>query len=390
MLPITGPFSEEKYLNGPPTSSGFKPRIYENYRLWLRQQPPYNLPLDYKSWTRRVLSYHAENRSGNQDPDYYETVSFLPTEIEMDQVLYARAYSDFKEKVGEYAQLGIAAAEGAKSVSMLTERLAQMWRFTRFVSTGKFGKAAAELGVVLARKASDRMSSRYMRYRAKSFANNYLEFHFGWKPVLMDIHKAMEALSQPIHGKQVEVRRTRHIDVGSRSSRTNYGSFTVKQHLTAKAVQTISLRANVHVENPNRARMEQLGLVNPATIVLEKIPFSFLVEHFVNINQWLESFTDFSGLSFTNQNRTIFTRYKQELVENTDYLPDSFYPVPTTSSREYAGVSVMTNRVVGPFPGPQLIIRPLRALSWERGLAYASLLAQRLRHAGPDAKRFNR
>jgi len=50
------------------------------------------------------------------------------------------------------------------------------------------------------------------------------------------------------------------------------------------------------VENPNLFAAGQLGLVNPAVVLFDRYPLSFVLNWFWPIQQWMASWTDFVGL----------------------------------------------------------------------------------------------
>lgn len=380
VLPITGPVTKDEYLLGPPNSYGFKPRIYAMQRVSYRQKPPYDLPLDFSYILRRVTSYRATERSGGNDDTYYLEVTSLPSDVDADPQLYAKCYQKFKEKVGSRASLGIAVAEGKEALGMIEKRSLQLARFSRALAQGKFGVAASHLGVRVYTSQVNRMTRRRLRYGAKAFADNYLEFHFGWSPLMSDIHDSMEALSKPYRPHEVSARVRGKIDAGSFYSKETTISSSITERATYRTnIQDITLRCDMQVQNPNLALAEQMGLINPATILWEKIPFSFVVDWFVNVGDFLGQFTDFSGLYLTKQSRTIFTRHDWSETMVTSYPPSEGYTTWTNITQSGKGYGVYDHRITGAFPDISLFVRHPWVLSPRRGLAAVSLLIQRLR-----------
>lgn len=410
VAPVTGPFSTHEYILRGPTSLGATPVIYERDRTWYRQKPPFSLPLNFTYSERRVnVATQTFSHIGNPD-SYYESTSATPAYVDVVPNLYNQAYAKFKEKLGAAVEGGVATAEGKQAMEMVENRLRQMWAFGRALRTGRFGDAANLLGFSLSKKEikSMRRNPRTFRFTrnpitgkrlrkrpsrtleddiredAKGFANLYLEFHFGWTPLVNDIYDALEVVCEPLmpHHVKVRVRRSYGSPVTSFSDNGTDKTYTTR---TTTIDQTVSLAANLEVVNPNIGLLQQVGLANPLTIAWELIPFSFIGDWFVNVGDFLSSFTDFAGVSLTFPQRTIFTRWRDNLSEAVLYNyaspvesgPPYYYNFQRySSSKVYQLAGTYVQRIVGPFPGPTLAVRDPWSLSPRRGLAAASLLVQ--------------
>jgi hypothetical protein len=358
-------------------------------RTWYRQKKPYNLPLNFTYIRRSNDLKRAWDLISGDYPTSggYEST---PASVGDWPELYSRVYNEFKEKLGHSAALGTTLAEGKQAMGMITNRLVTLAKFANSLRKLHFRDAAEILGSQLPPKGKRRSDGSWsfgLRDEAKWFSNNFLEFHFGWKPLVQDIYDAAETLSDPIPAWKVEVRKSLsaeskaplHFHDGSDEG------WSVKID-TWK--QTISMRSEVSVSNPNLALASSLGLTNPAAVAWELVPFSFVLDWFVNVGDFLESFTDFAGLTLINPNKTTFTRYSLYEENFTDYNHHAtvsgypgdpnwrFHRYPGTSVKKWSAVYL--NRVVGSFPGPTLTMRAPWRLSPSRGLAAASLLVQRV------------
>lgn len=121
------------------------------------------------------------------------------------------------------------------------------------------------------------------------------------------------------------------------------------------------------VSDPNLYLANQLGFVNPLTVIWETIPFSFLLDWVSNVSQFLAQYSEFYGLSLTQQTTT-------HLLDHVDTSWYGANPVRVNATtvwwtwRRTAGISK-----------PALQLRPLRGLSPTRGLTAAALLLQQLK-----------
>jgi hypothetical protein len=338
-----------------------------------------------------------------------------------------KAYDSFRGKVYEQeALIGLNVAERKQAMSMMASRSTKILKFARALSKFRLGEAceALDLTVISKRKTSvvvkrprivnDRLwrsakarEERRERHRrtvkdsddggsrepsffisgnrtrrvlrrtpdtvelrfkrgAKSFGDNYLEFHFGWEPLVKDIWSAAHiALEDPFKGlgKRFKSAATAKgvTTLGNKNSR-----YAVWRELTWK--ESVCLRANIQVTNPNLHQLQQMGLLNPAVVLWELVPYSFVLDWFVNVGDTLSSFTDFAGLTLSYSSSTRLIRCKENKFYNYPWVP---YPRGTVDH-----VSLV--RSLG-IPKPQLAFKEVKLPSVTRGLTAVSLLTQFLR-----------
>lgn len=134
-------------------------------------------------------------------------------------------------------------------------------------------------------------------------------------------------------------------------------------------------QAEIKVTNPNLYLANRLGLTNPASVVWELIPFSFVVDWFVNVSDFLNQFSEFHGVALVNPFNSIKT---------TTFCSGSrnqWYPVPGVTL--YSAFQVQSRRVTFKrqlgIPAVTLKIRAPKPLSVTRGITAISLLLQRLK-----------
>ena len=415
IMPVTGPLTDNWATQSPPDLAGNRMTWVKQTKTWFRQKKPFDLPLEYH-YDRRSISAWHEKTLGCQtgvSPWALDYTAVVPAAL--DANLYNKAYNRFKDKMGAHVELGIDAAEGRQSMDMIKNRLLQLAKFTFALSRGRVGAAAEALGVttprsILQKTQAFKREAKALKNKAsakkgwktpsreslliprretmKSFANLYLEFHFGWSPLVKDIYDAMEVLSKPFSPKPVHA-SARQVIVSTFSQQPYFNSYTNSyDYQVAKRVtsQKVKIGADMRVTNPNLALNNQLGIVNPATVAWEIVPFSFVLDWFVNVGDFLSSFTDFAGVELTNQYWTDFTLVTKQHnfysdVNRTSDLQQVKYGCNSYDHFAYHDwynwFGVIINRNVGSIPGPTLKVRNPWVLSPRRGLAAASLLMQR-------------
>lgn len=316
-----------------------------------KQRRPYSIP---SPWTyNKWQIYEFWQRA----PDYNELN--MPPDAALQGLILDRARERFVTKVrGRAAELAVSLAERKQALAMIENRAIQLYRFARELKSFRFGNAAHELSLT-------GVFPKGLKANAKAFGNNYLEFHFGWSPLVGDIGNAVEVLQggvPPVH-------------VSAVSSGTKSFEWVHPYGLTQRAnhQELAKVGATFVVSNPNLWLANQLGFVNPATIAWELVPFSFVLDWFVNVSDFLNSSSEFWGLSVIDPYFTQFSRVPQS---NT-YVPP--YPTDPYAGYEVQGIRVRCKRTLGLPPGPELRVRDPWVLSPRRGLAAMSLLLQQLR-----------
>lgn len=253
------------------------------------------------------------------------------------QLGYNQAYARLREKViNAEAALGAFLAEIGEAARMILQRVLSLIRSFKAAKKGQWKRAFTELtGVTDSRQWTRR---RAARNATKTAADWWLELWFGWLPSLGDIYNAAEVMCSEMGlGRQY----------GTATSRQ---SKIVKHSDGATSATTASIRHKVGgvfaVSNPNKLLLNQLGLANPIGTLWEVIPFSFMLDWVFKIGDFINSYTDWYGLSITRSFHTHVMRYQNTY---TLKLP---LPAYITGGPKY-GFGIMMQRGLGiPRPLP--------------------------------------
>lgn len=393
-MPITGPFTRTEFSGSGPS--------YHRTITTRRQSPPYRLRLAYEA----RVSYNdiVANPFGLGTANC-GTYSFDVTSSPLYAQAHAAAYSRFKDALFETADLGVSLAERKQSVDMVSQRALQILNAARHLKSFRFTQAIQALGLeVLSKKETPRLfravvrrpggsvvtrkrggkTSIKRRFRpvyekeitlrksAKSFGKNFLEIHFGWSPLVQDIGNAVEVMHSPVFkglGKVVKARGSANQQKPLAPTTMSNYSLTSQFYWTTK-VQLIS---DVTVTDPNLLNLSRLGFVNPASLLWETVPFSFLVDWFVNVGDVLNSYTDFVGMNLNNSCTTVYSVIKEDRYYKGN-VPGAGIQIRPINTRTYVSVKRSTG-----ISGPTLQIKPFNGFSLARGVTAVSLLTQFLR-----------
>lgn len=320
---------------------------------------------------------------------------------------YDAAYKSFQRKLAETApsevggesggnaSLAVSLAERKQAVDMIEKRALQLFDFARALRKGRFAEAASYLGIKLdlpvskgKLKLEDRNRAKKFRWskqplnvtalglrkppkgvrpapsKSKTFADNYLEFHFGWSPLLADIYSAAQVLEDGIPPQTVRGRGVGKDVVKIYGTFPNYEQW---EH-TAKC----QLIADVVIDNPNLNLLERLGVANPIAVLWEVVPWSFVVDWFSNIGQFLTALLPLNGVAFMRPARTDYNIWA---YTKSIQFPTRLKRAKMVTVQRY-GIST------GSFPAPKPMLYNFRGFSPRRGAAAISLLLQQMANPG--------
>ncbi len=126
----------------------------------------------------------------------------------------------------------------------------------------------------------------------------------------------------------------------------------------------------VTISNPNLYLANNLGLANPAIVVWELIPFSFVVDWFVTVGQFLENGSAWLGLTVTKP----YTTYGgTRLLTKTDV---NVYDYPQKWSSA-AKIHYVARRLS--ILESAIIVKPQRLWGWQRAANAAAVTSQLVR-----------
>jgi hypothetical protein len=176
----------------------------------------------------------------------------------------------------------------------------------------------------------------------------------------------MEMLSQDTPSGNIYASKSLTYPVRYRTTAVGLPGSYIMYSYQVKAVWRIG--ATVILNNPNRFFNEKFGLSNYASIAWELVPASFLADWLGNVNNMLDSLTDFDGL-------TLWNGYHTWYAICTDCIMDHNVIVdPFTQLRcEYSNVAMEMERKTG-IPGPTLLFKVPERLSVTRAATAIALL----------------
>lgn len=314
----TTPYNRDLRRTDMYTSSTGDREIYDTYRLrsrgWrMKPLPPVLPPMTYQMSTRRLEAKFGEMPNGsiygklplNHMGHYLDWAAgfsgsdSLGGSAVLTSAMNA-AYSRFVEQVrGVRSELGTALVEGRSAVDMVQNRALALARSYRELRRGNFRGFLDSLSTRPKRKHREMYWSR-----PKDASSLWLEYWMGWAPSVSDIYNSVAVLTKDRYPDYVS------ISAGARRRFTSVRNVKWDKYEQRRAIYEgeiiARIGADVRCINPNLALMSDLGLVNPASVAWQVVPFSFLVDWFGNVGDCLNSFSDLWGFEVVRPYNTAY------------------------------------------------------------------------------------
>lgn len=264
-------------------------------------------PLPYSAAHCYVQSWRSFTNGGIQpspaDPTF---AASIPGSMPFDtggQAARNKAYERFRDSVqGDNAAIGTAIAEAGESLGMIQNRAIGLYRAYKDLRKGDFRGCLKRLSVSPKRKHKNLIKSA-----ANEASGLWLEYWFGWSPLISDIGTAADQLSEPLPSGQKFKGQAKNVIIYDDTIRA------------VKGVRRTKTGATVKLNNPNLALAANLGLVNPASVAWEVVPFSFLADWCFDVSSFLGSYSDFIGMELSQ----VYTTETSKIVQERKSYPGS-------------------------------------------------------------------
>jgi len=215
-----------------------------------------------------------------------------------DKALYM-AFRRFNAEIRE-SESALAAdfAERKQSFDALQSRTLQLYSFTLHILARDYKGAARVLGL--------RKRRGGLRELSKDLSGTWLEYSFGWKPLIADIYSSVNVLQKPFVTPICRGRAT--VKQAGTDTIANPPYYHYRDY---DRVYKAEVESEVSITNWPVWKANQLGLINPLSVAWEVVPFSFVVDWFVPVGEFLQSLTDYAGLQLQRSRYTQYDVWKR-------------------------------------------------------------------------------
>lgn len=336
---VTVKWCKSPTVKGKILENGF--REPTNYMRAVARLDPVGQTVDGKVYTGCVASkpsytYYGEGRAFVNMA--YGGVNFQTMRVSIDASIVNRAIVEALGKVqNQKVNLGEALGESMSTLRMIADRMRTLWSIYRNFRRGNFREIAKDI-LGRTRAVKTRYRSRtyysvvlngrrhvytrkgwetYVEKRWKAEPNSlYLEWMYGWLPLLSDIYGGIEQLQTGFREKAKIFSVVREVKDPINISEfcgatTGYSRATGGSATASCKVKLFgAVRSNAHDASA-------LGLTNPVSVAWALVGFSFVVDWIIPVGAWLDHFTATLGVDFVGGCRTD-TIQAQVFLERTN------------------------------------------------------------------------
>ncbi len=220
-------------------------------------------------------------------------------------------------------------AERNKTAAGLAKIIKTIAQMVVSLRRGNLKQAAGAIGAHVGYRASRTYGREFARNSSKAVANGWLELQYAIKPLLADAKGLAEALAEHQYRKIT--------GTASASAETTFDIVRVVGAQRYVETGTTNIRYVVYyqVDLPEMPDLAGLGLLNPVQLAWEVVPFSFVVDWFIPIGDWLASLDATIGMSFSDGSKSVKRDYARSITisSRSDTTKNGVYgPVRTVRS----------------------------------------------------------
>jgi hypothetical protein len=305
-----------------PRKDGF--RVSTNYVAFFGKVRPSGFSYIAKPSAGSVQRYRCNGvsstgASGLSDIWRIGCVNAYPNTVpDVSTNMLNRCYSETinKFKSGDF-NMGVAVGEARRTISFITESLQTFYTALRACKRGDFARMSTLLKIKLS-----------MGWVRSNWQNVWLEVWYGWLPLINDIYGAYQVVRNGWSTTSPLISVRRVIEWTPSYPKPIQG--TVVGDVTVGVETKIYYR----ISDPWLFDLDKLGLINPASVLWELVPFSFVIDWFLPVSGYLQALTASVGISHYDGYQTSFARgkYKVQWVSYLLYVSGD----PETVDVEYS------------------------------------------------------
>lgn len=232
------------------------------------------------------------------------------------------------------ANLGASLAEGKRTCDM----------YLGLVIRG--ANALHELRRLNWRRALEATGYGSVRKGRKQISDDWLSFIYGWKPLAQEIYDADDLAVSVL--KQVH-----QIEGTAKGKSERHEDFTWSGWLRHRGSSRVSHRTVLRglVQNKALHYLNAGGLINPASIAWELVPWSFAIDWFMPVGQTLQAMTAHYGVQ--SQGGWTSSKTDTTLVLDAVTGPVSWHSTRTDGGSYVARIHRFHRQAYADFPRPQ-------------------------------------
>ena len=299
--------------------------------------------LDFDSWNNQFGRCTGYQDDVWKDTTYGIFAGTLPTsyksKLVQDVLLDARIRAGnafFEEAGGVRVNLFDLYRTRIESAEMVVKNMRKLGMAYTYLKKGRWRQFCSTLGI----------SAKKPKKNKDNIPALWLEYSYGWAPLISDCYTILEETFKVPEMFIRKVFRQENPYFGEQGD--NYSMQTLSGTIQARGVAT----GYVTIDAPALAALSQYGITNPTAVMWEAVPFSFVVDWFAPVGDFLNSLGALNGLKFKDYSVTSQVKVNLDGIGKRKTLSSHSWKTQSRSGSVKYHFKVK-NRMVA--PGPEWI-----------------------------------
>lgn len=174
---------------------------------------------------------------------------------------------------GHSYNMGVALAEVDKLAGTIVTTIKNLSLGIRDLKRLQFASFARRFGT------NPPSSKKVKRLQFLDISGRFLEMRYAWEPAIADAYEAAKAFEALSNGPRQQI---------FRAGRSVESIVNVDGNYLVGSRKAVAHRSYTYEMYEEMSAVRQMGLANPASIIWERIPFSFVFDWFIPVGSYLE------------------------------------------------------------------------------------------------------
>lgn len=207
----------------------------------------------------------------------------------------------YKKLLNQKVDLATAMAEGAQASKMIADLATRLVKFLVAVKNLNLNKSMRQLQPIL---------NDLLPLTRKKLANDFLAYRYGISPLIGDIQGSADALVEYFDALPRTVVKSRGSDFDESEETWTSSGFNMR--LYKSTFVEVAYKVTYAIPSVPIRLIEELGFTNPANVIWELVPFSFVADWFLPIGNYLKYVSSANNLTLhTCERSTFIFQYRQ-------------------------------------------------------------------------------
>jgi hypothetical protein len=169
------------------------------------------------------------------------------------------------------------------------------------------------------------LKKRHWKAARDDFYNLWLQYRYAWTPTLLDVYGAAEAVAKADVGTydryRVSTRASKSVSseeiLLEDASLSQIFSVPVKRITQMQFKEEFKVRYDALLSNKTYRSLQDVGVTDPLTTAWELVPYSFVVDWFLGVGDFLDGVNALTGYTFLSGCETMY----REMHLNVKFEP---------------------------------------------------------------------